>query len=276
VINTIKHLCYELRSSTEELERIVKNIDKYYYEKVEVKLNKDGTPKFDGNGKPKTRILHPSIDRLKKIQDRVLHHVLDKLEIPEYIFGAVKGHDNVMNAKKHQGKKFIFTTDLKDFFPSINHRMVFEMFRSRNFSPTVSRILTQLTTYKGKLPQGTPTSPMIANLVFTKTGDKLQDLAKRYNITFTSFIDDLTFSSPTDFKDLAQSFLKIISTEGFKVSHKKTNYKTKDPIVTGILVKNNNLALTKFFKNKMSNTGHLRINQINGLKQYAQKISSSN
>jgi RNA-directed DNA polymerase len=276
MINKVKHLSYELRSSPEELESIVKNIDKYYYEKIEIKLNKDGTPKIDGHGKPKTRILHPSIERLKEIQDLALHHILDKLEIPEYVFGAVKGHDNVMNAKKHQGKKFIFTTDLKDFFPSINHRMVFEMFRSKKFSPTVSRILTQLTTYKGRLPQGTPTSPMIANLVFSKTGNKLQDLAKQYNITFTTFIDDLTFSSPADFKDLAQSFLKIITTDGFRLSHKKTNYKTKDPIVTGILVKNNNLALTKSFKNKMCNTGHLRINQINGLKQYAQKISLSN
>ena len=70
--------------------------------------------------------------------------------IPEYAFGAIKGKDNISNAKKHQGKKYIFTTDLTNFFPSVSHNQVFEMFVSVDFSPTVARCLTEF--FRRKLP----------------------------------------------------------------------------------------------------------------------------
>ena len=276
MINTIKHLCYVLKSTQEELNEIILDIDKYYYEKIEIKTHKDGSPKLDGKGNPKKRTLHPSIGKLKHIQKMILQHILNEIDLPDYVYGAVKGRDNVMNAKRHQGKKFIFATDLKDFFPTVNHRMTFEMFRSRNFSPTVSRILTQLTTYQGQLPQGAPTSPMMANLVFVKTGDKLDAMSKQYNITFTTFIDDLTFSCSKDFKSFIQSLLNVITSDKFLLSHNKTNYKTKDPIVTGVLIKNNNIALTKSFKSKMNNITGLSSDQISGLNQYANKVNAAN
>lgn len=276
MINTIKHLCYVLKTSATELEFVIKNIDKYYYEKTEAKMNKDGTPKLDKEGNPKKRILNPSLKTLKHLQKMLLQNILYKIELPDYVYGATKGRDNVMNGKRHQGNKFIFTTDLKDFFPTINHKMVFEMFRSNNFSPTVSRVLTQLTTYKGHLPQGAPTSPVMANLVFVKTGDKLDELSKGNKITFTTFIDDLTFSSKSDFKQLAQSFIEIIKKDKFFLSHKKTNYKTKNPVVTGVVVKNNNVSLTKAFKEKLANPKGLTKAQVNGLKQYESKVQAAN
>ena len=70
MINTFKHLCYVIKSSHEDLELITKNIDKYYYEKVEIKIYKDGTPKLDRDGKPKKRILNPSVKKLKHLQKR--------------------------------------------------------------------------------------------------------------------------------------------------------------------------------------------------------------
>jgi RNA-directed DNA polymerase len=65
----------------------------------------------------------------------------------------------------------------------------------------------------------------------------LQEYAALNNLTFTSFIDDLTFSSPTDFKEKTQSILDSVISDGFKISHKKTNYKSKLPTITGIIVK---------------------------------------
>jgi RNA-directed DNA polymerase len=223
MINTIKHLCYVLKSSPAELEEIIANIDNYYYEKVEITANKK-------------RILHPSKGKLKQIQHMILHHIFDCIVMPDYVYGSIKSRNNVMNARRHQGKKFIFTMDLRDFFPSINHLMAFEMLRSRNFSPTTSRILTQLTTYQGHLPQGVPTSSMMANLIFIKTGDKLDAFSKQHDITFTTFIDDLTFSSSKDFKDLTSSLLDIIKLDNYRLNHNKINYRTKNPIVTGVLV----------------------------------------
>jgi RNA-directed DNA polymerase len=267
MINTSKHLAFVLKVRRTELDNIVKNIDRYYFERTVIKFSKIGIPK--------KRILNPSTNRLKIIQKRILNEILSNLEIPDYAYGAVKKRDNIKNAKKHQGKKFKFTTDLKNFFPSISHSQVFEMFRSHNFSPTVSRILTQLTTYKGQLPQGTSTSPHVANLVFAKTGKILQTFSQTNHLTFTSYIDDLTFSSSKDFKDKTQIILDILKTAGYKISHKKTNYKTKNPVVTGIPVYNNRLALPSMLINKLKNTIDLTPDQIRGLHLYAKKIEDS-
>lgn len=275
MINTLPHLAFELKVEVSEISKIITSIDKFYYEIVEIKKDKDGIPKVK-KGIIQKRVLNPSVKRLKVIQKRILHNILLKLEMPSYAFGAINGKDNVKNAKKHQGKKFIFTTDLKSFFPSISHFRVFEMYRSFHFSPTVSRILTQLTTYKGKLPQGAPTSPIIANLVFIKTGKKLEQFAKENNLIFTSFIDDLTFSAPIDFKAKAQFIIETLQADGFKISHNKTNYKTKNPVVTGVVVKNNNLSLPDSFKIKLVAVDGKTPEQIKGLQLYAEKISKSN
>lgn len=275
MINTKSHLAYTLKVRESEIESIINSIDKHYYEKVELKSEKDGTPKLDKNGIQKKRVLHPSINRLKQIQKRILKEILSKLIIPDYAYGGIKKRDNVKNARKHQGKKYIFTTDLKDFFPSIKNGQVFEMFRSFNFSPTVARVLTQLTTYKGQLPQGTPTSPALANLVFIKTGKKLQEFATENKITFTSFIDDLTFSAPSDFKAKANFIIDTLQEDGFKISHGKTNYKTKNPTVTGIVVKNNNLAITSTYKIKIKDITGKTEEQIRGLNLYAERVKKA-
>src|SRR5207344_1768735 len=111
--------------------------------------------------------------------------------------------------------------DLKDFFPNISHHQVFRMFRRNKFSPTASRIFTKLTTYRGGLPQGAPTSPILSNLVFVETGEKLMSAIKDNQITFTSFLDDLNFSSKKDFKSLTQKLLEILKNDNFYIHHKK-------------------------------------------------------
>lgn len=271
MIKTKKHLAFELKVDITEIDYIISNIDSFYYQKETVKYKEDGNPKTK-NGIIQKRVLNPSIKRLKVIQKRLLKNILQKLEIPDYAYGAIKGKDNISNAKRHQGKKYIFTTDLTNFFPSINHKQVFEMFTSFDFSPTVSRYLTKLTTYKGKLPQGAPTSPIVANLVFVKIGKRLQEFATENNLTFTSFVDDLTFSSPADFKDKTKEILDAVIADGFKISHKKTNYKTKLPIVTGVIVKNNNLDLPTEFKDKLKATESQSKERLDGLKRYYKRV----
>ena len=232
MIKTLKHLSYVLKIDVNEIESIISNIDKHYYQKEEIKFDSNGIPKLK-NGEIQKRILNPSIGRFKEIQNRINVNVLQKLEIPYYAFGAIKGKDNIKNAKSHQGRKYIFTTDLKNYFPSIRHKDVFKMFISFGFSPTVARVLCQFTTYKGKVPQGAPTSSSISNLVFIKTGKKLIGLAREHNLVFTSFIDDLTFSSPNDFKNITNLILNAIVEDGYSISHKKTKIENKKwPILT--------------------------------------------
>src|SRR5690606_27764009 len=48
---------------------------------------------------------------------------------------------------------------------------------------------------KTVLPQGSPTSPILTNMLCRKLDRRLTGLAKRYNLTYTRYADDITFSS---------------------------------------------------------------------------------
>lgn len=274
MISTPKHLAFVLKVDLKEIRSILNDIDKHYREKIIVKTDKFGKPKLDSKGKPKQRIINPSINRLKVIQKRIQKNILLKLHMPDYAFGAVKGRDNVSNAKKHQGKKYKFTTDLKDFFPSITNKSVYEMFVGEKFSHEVASLLTKLTTYKGKIPQGAPTSSTLANLVFRKTGDILDKFSKENGLTFTSFVDDMTFSSPNDFKEIVPEILDIITAD-FKISYKKTNY-SRNPNITGLHPMNNHLKLPDSFMEKYRERDEKTPEQKAGILRYKEKIEVVN
>jgi RNA-directed DNA polymerase len=248
MITTEKYLYYILKTDKNTVQNVISNIDSYYKSWKMQKIDKDtGLPIPN-----KTRPLNSSIKELKAIQKRIYKFLLKKTELPEYTYGGVPKKDNVRNAKYHQGNKYIFTTDLKSFFPSISHKQVFDLFSELGCTPTISRLLTQLTTHNHQLPQGVATSTLIANLIFRKTGDKISDFAKSNDMKFTTFVDDLTLSSKDDFKNRILEIIQIITNDGYKISHGKTNYKTKNPVITGVVCQNNKLKLERKIYKRLS------------------------
>lgn len=266
MIRNVKHLTYVLKTSEESLYDIINHIDDYYYRKDEIKYSPDGTPKLR-NGFPKIRVLYPSSGTLKIIQTKILVRILQKLPSRNYIHGSTKRRSNITNAKAHQGKKYFFTTDISGFFPYISHKMVYGMFLSNGFTNETASLLTKLTTYKGQLPQGAPTSPMVANLVMIKTGDQIAEIAKINNLTFTTYMDDITLSSGKCFKDKVQLIIDLLNNNGYKIAHNKTRYQTKFPVVTGIIVKNNCLDLPISYK-ELVNDSSKSLPQSIGLRTY--------
>lgn len=283
MISTLKHLAYTLKTDINILQNIILNIDTYYYSFQKEKINKDtGEPLLDKEGKIKTREVNATKKELKQIQKRIYKLLIASIKLPDYAFGGIPKRDNISNAKYHQGNKYVFTTDLKSFFPSISHTQVFNVLIEHGFSPSVSRILTQLITYKYQVPQGVPTSTFIANLVFKKTGDKILDFARQNNIKFSIFVDDITLSSKIDFKDKIPHILDILKKDGYKISYQKTFYKTKNPIITGVICQNN---LIKLPNNTYKRLKRYQLKQqidstfsdkYNGLKRYKDRVKEKN
>ena len=276
MIRTIKHLCCELGIKEDVILQILSNIDSYYYEKKFEKYKKNGQLKLNKEGTPRYRIINPSLNELKLIQDRINKFLSQNILPTAYAYGATKGRDNVKNAKFHIGKKYIFQTDLQDFFPFVTSKATYEMFIRFGFSPDVSSKLTKLTTYKGHLPQGASTSATIANLVFSKTGDKLALFCMENNLHFSTFVDDVTISASFDFKDRIPEILAIIIEGGFKISHQKTTYKTNHPNITGVKMGNNYLDVTDKFKIKLQNSEGKSEAQIKGEINYYNRVRNTN
>lgn len=248
--NELKKLCSIIGFEPTDVELITTNIDKYYNEWVEKKVDKKtGEFKRYKDGTIKQRTIRPSLYDLKKIQLNIKNRILAQIKLPDTVHGGVRGRCNITNAKPHQGKKYQFTTDLQDFYPNITSKRVYSTFLELGFSPHFSHWLTKLTTWKYELPQGTPTSTHIANLVFLRTDVKLIELCNANNITYTRYVDDLTFSSPHDFRHLLNEILDIIKTSNFKLSYRKTKYKGNQTI-TGIEVFLNKIDAPEKIKHK--------------------------
>ncbi len=274
MIKSKKHLKSILGHPFNELKELTTKIDEYYYEKKEEKRNDDGTLKIV-NGKIQYRELTPSKGKLKLIQSRIKNKILCKIDFPLHVQGGVKKRDNIKNAKFHLGKKYHFTTDFKDFFPSITCKMVYEMFLENGFSYHIASVLTKLTTYKGKLPQGTPTSTYIANLVALPLDKQLLEFDFPSSITYTRYVDDLTFSCSNDFQFLTKNIIDIIKKNGFIISHRKTAYKLGPIEITGIETRNNVLKVKQKIMQKINNPD-IPLSSINGLIAYKNRVNNQN
>lgn len=262
-----------INATSEEVAAIVNQIDSYYIEHKEYKKDKAGEIKHK-NGKPQFRIIRPSKGRLKVIQNLIYKNILSKIIWPEFLTGGIKNRSSIQNAAKHKGKKYKFQTDLKSFFDTVSHHQVNEALLLNGFGNQVSHLITKLTTYKGCLPQGASTSTALANLVFLSIDFKIQSLCESNKITYTRYVDDITLSSQFDFKELTGQILEIVQSEGFKISHKKTNYKSR-AVITGVVVSQNEIDVTPEFLAKKNRPGNSP-NQQKGLDEYYRQVKIAN
>ena len=173
-------------------------------------------------------------------------------DAPQYVTGFVPEKSVVDNAEFHIGKNFVFNTDLKDFFPSITKSRIWATLKHPpfNFNDTIADAIAGLccteTVIDGKkhwvLPQGSPCSPVLTNIVCQNLDRQLQKLAKKYRLRYSRYADDITFSSNRNVFRKDGSFqieLKaIIVGQNFNINEKKTRLQPKNmrQEVTGLVV----------------------------------------
>lgn len=224
-IKTVDHLCKHLGTNKDELFSILENTEHY----IECWTKKKGN---------KERPITSTKGRLKDIL-RKLNSVLQRIEVADYMYGGKKGKSNITNAMEHLGQQMVVKNDIKSFFPNVKHMMVYRMFnKDLGCSPDVSRHLTRLTTNKGCLPQGYPTSTIIGTLVTRNMGKRLNGLAQKHKAKFTLFVDDMTMSGSDHLKKLNKLTRKIVKQESFETKPEKNENigYNKEQIVTGAKV----------------------------------------
>lgn len=149
------------------------------------------------NGTPRV-IQEPRI-KLKELQLKVLAFLEENGGQPKVcVHGFTKKRSIVTNARQHCSKQtqHLLNIDLENFFPSISFFRVRGVFQKKPFScsHSVATVLAHLCTHENELPQGAPTSPMLANLVCRRLDGDLMGLARRHRATYTRYADDITFS----------------------------------------------------------------------------------
>jgi len=184
-----------------------------------------------------TRVLQVPKGELKQVQRR-LNGLLQRVELPECMHGCRPGHSIVHNALPHVGKPMVVKIDVKDFFASVRPDHVYRAFVGLGCSPDVSHVLTRLTTHKFELPQGAPTSPALANLVFAPIALRFQRLAEAHRADYTDYVDDNAFSGPRYLPRLLPLICKILGQSGFRVKTEKSRGldRSGEQVVTGVKV----------------------------------------
>jgi len=183
------------------------------------------------------------INQLKNRKDQLAH-------------GFKRGRSIITNATKHRKRRYVLNIDLQDFFGTINFGRVRGFFiKDRNFSlhPDAATVLAQIACYQNALPQGSPCSPVISNLIGHVLDIHLGKLAFDAGCSYSRYADDITFS--TNKKQFPPSIAKpidwekhkwepgdrlqgIVNRAGFAINPTKTRmqYRTSRQDVTGLVV----------------------------------------
>ncbi|TQV61991.1 MAG: RNA-directed DNA polymerase [Sulfurovum sp.] len=167
---------------------------------------------------------------------------------PAPIHGFIEKKDDIVksivtNANQHIQKHIVINVDIKNFFATINFGRVRGLFLAEPFKTTeqIATRLTQLVITENQLPQGSPTSPTISNLISLKMDNQLTRLAKRHKMVFTRYADDITFSSyrkNINVQEVIEEIEKIVKINGFSLNPQKTRvqYPHQSQTVTGLKV----------------------------------------
>jgi len=186
-------------------------------------------------------VLRPSVGL-----DRVLKHLRLGLastsgyEAPKGVHGFVKGRGTVTNAACHLGRDVVLKVDVKDFFDTIGIEKVCAGLTQFGFTDECAELVASVTLVDGKLAQGFSTSPLLSNMAFLGTDEALAAFAQSRGVTFTRYVDDLSFSGVKGSidDDFLNSLTGQLATLGWTVNPTKTRFMRRGgpQFVTGLYV----------------------------------------
>jgi hypothetical protein len=209
-------------------------------------------PKRSGGG----RLIEAPLSRLKALQTRVLHGLLDAVPVHEACHGFVAGRSVLTHARLHAGQPVLLQFDLRDFFSSITASRVIAIFETLGYPPGVARSLAALCSVQtpdavierlrddgwvdwhqarrlrhAHLAQGAPSSPMLANLSAFSLDLRLDGLATALGARYSRYADDLVISGPATLAHVADRVAAwvghIAADEGHAINHRKTRRATQ-------------------------------------------------
>lgn len=194
------------------------------------------------------RLIEAPKQRMGDVQRQIYDEILQHIPLHNTCHGFRKNHSCRTYVEPHSGKDVVLHMDLQGFFSSIPLRRIHALFLTVGYRESVARLLAglcchqtpiniinenkQLNWQQGKqlmaphLPQGSPSSPALANLAAYKLDVRLDGLAKKMGADYTRYADDLAFSGNAEFSRVAKYLPVLVAhialTEGFSVNHRKT------------------------------------------------------
>jgi RNA-directed DNA polymerase len=243
VIFEFEHLSMLLGLNLETLASMISAPNSFYREFT--------IPKRSGG---KREIFAP-YESLLLAQRWILKNILDSVEIHDCAHGFRRNRSIKSNANVHLKTNNLLKMDLKDFFPSVKISWVINVFSELGYAPNVAYFLASLCCRDGVLAQGAATSPALSNIIMRSLDNRLARLAKRCNLQYSRYADDITFSGKKIHFKLIILVEKIVFMYGLNINHEKTRLKHEHGarIVTGVAINDGHLSVPGKFKRALKN-----------------------
>ncbi|WP_166376719.1 retron St85 family RNA-directed DNA polymerase [Pseudoalteromonas sp. Z9A4] len=274
-VTNLKELASQMRLSSGLLQQLVYKSDEHY--KVYYLDKKSGG---------KREIAQPSRS-MKAVQAWILRKILYRLFSSQNSKGFETGESILNNATPHIGAHVLLNIDLEDFFHSIPASHIYSIYLSIGYNKKISNILTSLCTFKGRLPQGAPTSPKLSNLVCHRLDARIQGYSGPKGIIYTRYADDITLSAFNESKiRKAHPIIRsILVDEGFTVNQSKTKIcgTRKRKEVTGLIISKDSVGIGRKKYREMRSeiytmlqTDPSKLPKINGWLSYIKSVDTTN
>ncbi|MEF2549704.1 reverse transcriptase family protein, partial [Aurantimonas sp. E1-2-R+4] len=219
---------------------------------------------------------------LMQAQRWIAQNILNAVTPHEACHAFTLKRDLVGAAKKHLQARWLVKLDIRRFFESIPEKSVYFVFRRLGYPALLSFQFARLCTrvrrgdligkisrervrslpirprVPGHLPQGAPTSPMLANLAVAILDDHLSAIGRGHGWTYTRYADDLAFSRIEDTnRGSAVTLVKLVEFAlfdfGFVPHSAKTSIASPGArkVLLGTLVDRERPRLTRSFRNNL-------------------------
>lgn len=191
-------------------------------------------------------------------QQWIYKNILLSQDIHSCAHGFAPSKSIVSNAEPHLNKTALLKMDLRDFFPSIPIEWVINFFSGLGYANNVSYYLASLCCLDNSLSQGSATSPYLSNILLVSLDNRLDKISKTYQLAYTRYADDLTFSGnyiPHAFIHIIEN---IIESYGLQTNTSKTRLQIKpgQKIVTGISISGSKVSLPRSTKREIKKEFH--------------------
>lgn len=201
------------------------------------------------------RLISEPLPSLKEIQDWILKNILSRCKVSNSAKAYIRKKSILDNAKPHINKSLVLKLDIKDFFPSISLPKVIGLFRKLKYNKNVSNALARLCCNHGSIPQGSPTSPYISNLIMNHFDKRMEGYCKKNKIKYTRYADDMTFSIKGKFNPGSIiSFVRMVLQEhDFSLNQNKIRLMKSHTrqSVTNLVVNNKKIQVSKNYRKKI-------------------------
>jgi len=137
---------------------------------------------------------------LKKVLKRLHVSFSRGIAFPGHLYCGIRGRSPAMCARRHLSAEVVVSLDIANFYPSITERLVRRSLRRLGAVPEIADLISVLVTLRDPniagsfLPQGSPASSVIANLVLLAFDTKILLLAEDLGVLYTRYADDIELS----------------------------------------------------------------------------------